>query len=90
LFINLFVWSFTRSLVHFVHYATLRLLNKLCNPVYVKLVVSSDSSLISAHEKDRLCKNTDYMNLHFKVNELYFKYAADVPPNKGQIPEYTM
>lgn len=41
------------------------------------------------HEQEMLCKNTDYMNLHFKVNELYFKYAANVPPYKGQIPEYT-
>lgn len=30
----------------------------------------------------------DYMNLHFKVKWLYNKYAAEVRPYRGEIPDY--
>ena len=42
------------------------------------------------HERDRRCKSLDYMNLHFKVKWLYNKYAADVKPYRGEIPEYPL
>jgi len=40
------------------------------------------------HEKHRQCKSLDYMNLHFKAKWLYNKYAADVRPYRGEIPDY--
>jgi len=45
---------------------------------------------IAEHEKHRLCKSLDYMNLHFKVKWLYNKYAADVRPYRGEIPDYPL